>query len=91
MLSVNDFFSGGKITKKCAKMQELPLKSATNSDVDYILQFASPSDDCLATADVIMYELLPHLKNSSKRSDSLRFYLYLCHAIDDFACLELQY
>ena len=31
------------------------LKSATNSDVDYILQFASPSDDCLATADVIMY------------------------------------
>ena len=36
-------------------MQELPLKSATNSDVDYILQFASPFDDCLATADVIMY------------------------------------
>ena len=33
----------------------LILKSATNSDVDYILQFASPSDDCLATADVIMY------------------------------------
>ena len=31
------------------------LKSATNSDVDYILQFASPSDDCLATTDVIMY------------------------------------
>ena len=31
------------------------LKSATNSDVDYILQFASPSDDCLATADMIMY------------------------------------
>ena len=34
-------------------MQVFPLKTATNSDVDYILQFASPSDDCLATADVI--------------------------------------
>ena len=21
----------------------------------------------------------------------LRFYLYLCHVIDDFACLELQH
>ena len=48
MLSVNDFFSGGKITKKFTTMQVFPLKSATNSDVDYILQFASPSDDCLA-------------------------------------------
>jgi len=55
MLSVNDSFSGGKITKKFATMQVFSLKSATNSDVDYILQFASPSDDCLATADVIMY------------------------------------
>ena len=26
-----------------------------------------------------------------KRSDFLRFYLYLCHVIDDFACLELQH
>ena len=25
---------------------------------------------------------------SAKRSDSLRFYLYLCHVIDDFACLK---
>ena len=33
----------------------ISLKSATNSDVDFILQFASPSADCLATADVIMY------------------------------------
>ena len=30
-------------------------------------------------------------KYSSKRSDFLRFYLYLCHVIDDFACLELQH
>ena len=29
--------------------------------------------------------------SSSKRSDFLRFYLYLCHVIDDFACLELQH
>ena len=29
---------------------------------------------------------LSHMKYSSKRSDFLRFYLYLCHVIDDFAC-----
>ena len=32
-------------------------------------------------------KLLPHGKYSSKRSDSLRFYDYLCHVIDDF-CLS---
>ena len=36
-------------------------------------------------------KLLPHMKNSSKRSDFLRFYAYLCHVIDDFACLDLQH
>ena len=30
---------------------------------------------------------LSHMKYSSKRSDFLRFYAYLCHGIDDFACL----
>ena len=25
--------------------------------------------------------MLPHVKYSSKRSDSLRFYLYLCHVL----------
>jgi len=30
---------------------------------------------------------LSNMKYSSKRSDFLRFYLYLCHVIDDFACL----
>jgi len=30
---------------------------------------------------------LSHVKYSSKRSDFLRFYDYLCHVIDDFACL----
>ena len=29
---------------------------------------------------------LSHMKYSSKRSDFLRFYLYLFHVIDDFAC-----
>ena len=29
---------------------------------------------------------LSHMKYSSKSSDFLRFYLYLCHVIDDFAC-----
>ena len=31
--------------------------------------------------------MLPHVKYSSKRSDFLRFYDYLCHVIDDF-CLS---
>ena len=31
-------------------------------------------------------KMLPHMKYSSKRSDFLRFYAYLCHVIDDF-CL----
>ena len=26
-----------------------------------------------------------------KSGDFLRFYAYLCHVIDDFACLELQH
>ncbi len=30
-------------------------------------------------------------KYSSKRSDSLRFYAYLCHVMCDFACLETQH
>ena len=31
------------------------------------------------------------MKYSSKRSAIFKFYLYLCHVIDDFACLELQH
>ena len=34
---------------------------------------------------------LSHVKYSSKRSDSLRFYAYLCHVMCDFACLETQH
>ena len=34
---------------------------------------------------------LSYVKYSSKRSDFLRFYAYLCHVIDDFACLDLQH
>ena len=30
-------------------------------------------------------------KYSAKSADFLRFLLYLCHVIDDFACLELQH
>ena len=36
-------------------------------------------------------KLLLHMKNSSKRSDFLRFYAYLCHVIEEFACLESQH
>ena len=34
-------------------------------------------------------KLLSHVKYSSKRSDFLRFYAYLCHVIDDF-CSSLN-
>ena len=30
-------------------------------------------------------------KYSAKSGDFLRFFAYLCHAIDDFACLDLQH
>ena len=30
-------------------------------------------------------------KYSAKSADFLRFYAYLCHVIDDFACLDLQH
>ena len=32
-----------------------------------------------------------NIKYSAKSGDSLRFLLYLCHVIDDFACLDLQH
>ena len=34
-------------------------------------------------------KMLPHVKYSSKRSDFLRFYAYLCHVIDDFLLLVI--
>ena len=33
----------------------------------------------------------PYKKYSTKGGDLLRFLLYLCHVIDDFACLVLQH
>ena len=30
-------------------------------------------------------------KYSTKSGDFLRFFAYLCHVIDDFACLDLQH
>ena len=30
-------------------------------------------------------------KYSTKSGDFLRFFSYLCHVIDDFACLDLQH
>ena len=30
-------------------------------------------------------------KYSAKSADFLRFYAYLCHVIDHFACLDLQH
>ena len=36
-------------------------------------------------------KFLSHMKYLSKRSVFLRFYAYLCHVIEEFACLELQH
>ena len=35
--------------------------------------------------------LVQNEKYSAKSADFLRFLLYLCHVIDDFACLDLQH
>ena len=39
----------------------------------------------------VTVKFLHHVKNSTERGDFLRFNAYICHAIDDFACLELQH
>ena len=36
-------------------------------------------------------EFVQNKKYSAKSADFLRFLLYLCHVIDDFACLDLQH
>ena len=36
-------------------------------------------------------EFVQNEKYSAKSSDFLRLYLYFCHVIDDFACLDLQH
>ena len=36
-------------------------------------------------------EFVQDEKYSTKSGDFLRFLLYLCHVIDDFACLDLQH
>ena len=41
-------------------------------------------------ADVTV-KFLHHVRNSTERSDFLRFNAYICHVIDDFACFELQH
>ena len=36
-------------------------------------------------------EFVQNEKYTTKSADFLRFLLYLCHVIDDFACLDLQH
>ena len=36
-------------------------------------------------------EFVQNEKYSAKSADFFRFLLYLCHVIDDFACLDLQH
>ena len=38
-----------------------------------------------------MVKFVQDEKYSAKSADFLRFFAYLCHAIDDFACLDLQH
>ena len=38
-----------------------------------------------------MVKFVQDEKYSTKSGDFLRFFAYLCHAIDDFACLDLQH
>ncbi|MBQ6085660.1 MAG: hypothetical protein IJK94_04100 [Bacteroidaceae bacterium] len=46
---------------------------------------------CNGSDVFIQFFTLSCVKYSSKRSCFLRFYVYLCHVIDDFASLELQH
>ena len=39
----------------------------------------------------ILFAVLWLFKYSTKSGDFLIFLLYLCHVIDDFACLDLQH
>ena len=39
----------------------------------------------------IAVKYLHYVKNSSKWGGLLRFFAYICHSIDDFACLVLQH
>ena len=52
---------------------------------------APKSQDFVDNRTLKTGKMLSHMKYSSKRSDFLRFYAYLCHVIDDFACLDLQH
>ena len=38
-----------------------------------------------------MVKFVQDEKYSTKSGDFLRFFAYLCHVIDDFACLDLQH
>ena len=52
----------------------------------HINSFFSLRCDLLVTV-----KFLHHVKNSTEKGYFLRFNAYICHAIDDFACLELQH
>gem|GEM_PF-272722 len=39
----------------------------------------------------IKYDLRHNRKNSSKRSEFLRFYLYFCYVIQSFICFYMQH
>ena len=36
-------------------------------------------------------QIFHHMQNSTERGDFMRFYAYICHVIDDFACFEWQH
>jgi|GEM_PF-4928143 len=46
---------------------------------------------CYPTGFVGCAKFVQNEKYSAKSADFFRFLLYLCHVIDDFACLDLQH
>ncbi len=66
----------------CVPMEEVPV---------IIRGIGSFTCLCNESDVFIQFFALSCVKYSSKRSCFLRFYVYLCHVIDDFASLELQH
>ena len=59
---------------------------------EHIMTIMTMAENCISFICMQRYtKKLSYVKYSSKRSDFLRLYLYLCYVIDDFACLEMQH
>jgi len=50
-----------------------------------------PNDLIISKKPQMGVEFVQNEKYSAKSGDFLRFLLYLCHVMDDFACFDLQH